>query len=86
MPQGIGWQTRGHLWQKIGNAHLKWAFAEAATLCLRHNPQGQKLLSRLEQKHDKGKARSILAHTLGRAVSDRRKRTTAFAMELFLQT
>jgi transposase len=28
--------------QKIGHASLTWAFAEAAVLCLRHNPQGQK--------------------------------------------
>jgi hypothetical protein len=53
---------------KIGNAHLKWAFSEAATLFLRTNPEGQKLLGRLEKKHDQGKALSILAHQLGRAV------------------
>jgi len=71
---------------KIGHAPLQWAFAEAAPLFLRNHPQGQKLLSRLEQKHAKGKALSILAHTLGRAVSDRLKRTTAFDMDLFLRT
>jgi transposase len=27
--------------KKIGNAHLKWAFSEAAVLFLRHNPEGQ---------------------------------------------
>src|ERR671937_1222634 len=48
--------------KKIGNAHLKWAFSEAATLFLRNHPQGQKLLARLEKKHDKGKALSMLAH------------------------
>jgi transposase len=31
---------------KIGNAHLKWAFSEAAVLFLRDNPAGQKLLVR----------------------------------------
>jgi transposase len=30
----------------IGHAHLKWAFSEAAVLCLRENPAGQKLLVR----------------------------------------
>jgi transposase len=40
----------------IGNAHLKWAFSEAAVLCLRENPAGQQLLTRLEKKHSKGKA------------------------------
>jgi transposase len=31
---------------KIGNAHLKWAFSEAAVLFLRDNPAAQKFLSR----------------------------------------
>jgi transposase len=31
---------------KIGNASLKWACSAAAVLCLRHNPQGQKYLTR----------------------------------------
>jgi hypothetical protein len=40
----------------------------------------------LEKKHDTGKALSILAHTLGRAVYFMRKRQVAFDMEMFLQT
>ena len=44
---------------KSGNAPLKWAFSEAAVLCLRDNPAGQKDLSRLENQHDKGKALTI---------------------------
>src|SRR5215475_9791359 len=32
---------------KIGNAHLKWAFSEAAVLFLRANPAGQKSLTKL---------------------------------------
>jgi len=31
---------------KIGNAYLKWAFSEAAVLCLRNHPAGQKYLAR----------------------------------------
>ena len=31
---------------KIGNAHLKWAFSEAAVLFLRHHPLGQQYLAR----------------------------------------
>jgi hypothetical protein len=53
---------------KIGNAHLTWAFSEAATLFLRNNPNGQKLLTRLEKKHSTGKALTILAHKRARAV------------------
>ena len=81
-----GGKRLGTSGKKIGNAHLKWAFSEAATLFLRHNPQGQKLLARLEKKHDKGKALSILAHKLGRAVYFMLKRKEAFAMRIFLQT
>jgi transposase len=81
-----GGKRLGTSGKKIGNAHLKWAFSEAATLFLRHNPQGQKLLSRLEKKHDKGKALSILAHKLGRAVYFMLKRNTAFDMNLFLRS
>ena len=70
----------------IGTAHLQWAFSEAATLFLRNNPAGQKLLARLEKKHDKGKALSILAHKLARAVSCMLKRQTTFDLEQFLRT
>jgi transposase len=72
--------------KKIGNAHLKWAFSEAAALCLRNNPAGQKYLARLEKKHDKGKALTILAHKLARAVYDMLKRQTAFDMAKFLHS
>ena len=71
---------------KIGNAHLKWAFSEAAVLLLRNNPAGQRLLARWEKKHDKGKALSILAHKLARAVYYMLKRKVAFDKELFLQS
>ena len=69
----------------IGNAHLKWACSEAAVLCFRDNPAGQPLLTRLEKKHSKGKALTILAHQLARAVYDMRKRQTACALETCLQ-
>lgn len=53
---------------KIGNAYLTWAFSEAAVLFLRNNPAGQKYLARIEKKHGKGKALTVLAHKLARAV------------------
>src|ERR671918_392649 len=59
---------------KRGNAYLKWAFSEAAILFLRNNPAGQKYLTRLEKKHGKGKALTVLAHKLTRAVYDMLKR------------
>lgn len=53
---------------KIGNVHLKWAFSEAACLFLRWNTPARKYFARIEKKHGKGKALSILAAKLGRAV------------------
>lgn len=51
---------------KMGNVHL--AFSEAATLFLRWNAPGKKYFARIEKKHGKGRALSILAAKLGRAV------------------
>src|SRR4030095_7401484 len=53
---------------KIGNAYLTWAFSEAAVLFLRANPTGQRSRTRLEKKHSQGKAFTVLAHKLARAV------------------
>lgn len=76
----------GRSWGKIGNVHLKWAFSEAAVLFLRANPEGMKYKKRLERKHGKGKALSILAHRIGRAVYHMLKRKRAFDMRKFLTT
>jgi transposase len=69
---------------KIGKAHLKWAFSEAAVLFLRKNPRGQKHLNRLRARHGKGKALSILAARLGRASYFMLRRRTAFDMDRFM--
>jgi transposase len=71
---------------KIGNAYLKWAFSEAAVLFLRNNPAGQKYLARLEKKHGKGKALTVLAHKLARAVYDMLKRGVVFDLNTFFQS
>ena len=70
---------------KIGNAHLKWAFSEAAVLFLRDHPPAQKYLARLEKKHDKGKALTVLAHKLARAVYYMLKRHVVFDRAQFFQ-
>jgi transposase len=69
---------------KIGNAYLKWAFSEAAVLFLRDHAAGQKYLTRLAKKHGQGKALTLLAQKLGRAVYDMLKRQKAFDMDKFL--
>jgi transposase len=71
---------------KIGNAYLKWAFSEAAVRFLRHTPAGEKYLTRLEKQHGKGKAVTVLAHTLARAVYYMFKRETAFDPDKVLNT
>ena len=68
----------------MGNVHLKWAFSEAAVLFLRHTKDGKKILARIEKKHGKGKALSILAHKIGRAVFYMLSQGTVFSMEKFL--
>jgi transposase len=68
---------------KMGNVHLKWAFSEAAVLFLRHTKDGHKILAGMAKKHGKGKALSILAHKLGRAVFYMLSRGTVFSMEKF---
>jgi len=69
---------------KIGNVHLKWAFSEAAVLFLRANPAGLAYKRRLEKKHGKAKALSVLAHRLGRAVYYMLARNQAFDQARFL--
>ena len=77
-------KTLGTSGAKMGNVHLKWAFSEAAVLFLRHNKDGKKLLAGSEKKHGKGKALSILAHQIGRAVFYMLSRGTVFSIEKFL--
>ena len=76
-------KTLGSGGAKMGNVHLKWAFSEAAVLFLRHASGGKKLLTTIEKKHGKGKALSILAHKIGRAVFYMLSRRTVFSMEKF---
>ena len=74
----------GKSWNKISNVHLKWAFSEAAVLFLRANSEGMKYKKRLERKHGKARALSILAHRLGRAAFYMLKRRKAFDLQTFL--
>jgi len=79
-------KKKGTSGAKMGNVHLKWAFSEAAVLFVRHSAGGKKLLARLEKRHGKGKALSILAHKLGRAVYFMLRRGKPFDAERFLAT
>jgi len=70
--------------KKIGNAHLKWAFSEAAALFLKGNEQGKRYRDRLIKKHGKAKSLSILAHRMGRAVYFILKNKKPFDQDKFL--
>jgi transposase len=69
--------------KKIGNAHLRWAFSEAACLFLRQSERAKKWLQRQEQKRGKGKALGILAAKLGRAVYHLLTKKVAFEERCF---
>jgi transposase len=77
-------KRRGTSGKKIGNVHLRWAFAEAAVLFLRHNQPGKEYFTKLEHKHGKAKALTVLAHKLGRAVYYRLTREQAFDLNRFV--
>jgi hypothetical protein len=68
---------------KIGNAHLKWAFSEAACLLARERDQAKRFLARKEKKHGKAKALGILAARLGRAVYHMLRQKRAFDPKRF---
>jgi transposase len=68
---------------KIGNAHLKWAFSEATCLFLRANEQGKRWLARREKKHGKARALGALAARLGRAVYHLLRKQEVFDVQRF---
>jgi len=70
--------------KKIGNVHLRWAFAEAAVLFIRQSQPGKEYFATLEHKHGKATALTVRAHKLGRAVYDLRTREQAFALKRFV--
>jgi transposase len=70
--------------KKIGNVHLRWAFAEAAVLFIRQNQPGKTYFTKLEHKHGKAKALTVLAHKLGRAVYYLLTREQAFDLQRFV--
>ncbi len=80
---GKSYGTSGN---RIGNAHLKWAFSEAAVLYLRGNEKAQKYLTKLQKRMSKAKALSALAHKLGRCVYFMLKNEVVFDETKFLKS
>ena len=71
--------------RKMGNAHLKWAFREAAALMTRHVPAAKAFAARKAKAHGKGKAQAILAAKLGRAVYVMLRRGVPFDEGTFMK-
>ena len=78
---GKSYGTQGN---KIGNAHLKWAFSEAAVLYLKGNDNAKRYLANLQKRMSKAKALSALAHKIGRCIYFMLKNQQVFDEERFL--
>jgi transposase len=77
-------KVKGSGSKKIGNAHLKWAFSEAACLMIRAVPAVKSWRQRQEKKKGKRKALSVLEAKLGRAVYHLWRKQQAFDLKRFL--
>jgi transposase len=69
--------------KKIGNAHLRWAFAEAVCLFLRGSERARQWKQRQEKKHGSAKVLGILAARLARAVYHLLRKREAFDEDRF---
>jgi transposase len=64
--------------KKIGNAHLRWAFGEAACLFLRSSERAKKWKQKQQAQRGEAKALAILAARRGRAVYHLLRKREAF--------
>jgi transposase len=71
--------------QKIGNAHLRWAFAEAACLFLRCSERAKRWKEKQLKKRSEGRVLALLAARLARAVYQMWRKGEAFDEERFWQ-
>ena len=70
--------------RKMGNAHLKWAFSEAASLMLRSFAPAKAWLQRQAKRRGTKKAHAILEAKLGRCVYHLWRKRQAFDPKKFL--
>jgi transposase len=71
--------------KKMGNAHLKWAFSEAACLMIRAVPAVKAWVQRQERRRGKRKALAILEAKIGRAVYHLWRKQVPFDPKRFLK-
>ncbi len=77
-------KVKGSGGKKIGNAHLRWAFGEAACLMLRCHEPAKRWMQRKEKKCGKAKALGILAAEIARAVYHLWRKKEPFDAKKFL--
>ncbi len=70
--------------RKMGNAHLKWAFSEAASLMIRSFAPAKAWLARREKRCCRKKAHAILEAKIGRAVYHLWRKRVPFDAKKFL--
>jgi transposase len=78
-------KVKGSGSKKIGNAHLKWAFSEAACLMIRAVPAVKGWMQRQEKKRGKRKALSVLEAKIGRCVYHLWRKQAPFDAKRFLK-
>jgi transposase len=79
-------KVKGFGGKKIGNAHLKWAFSEAACLMLRSCVPVKAWMQRQEAKRGKRQALSVLEAKIGRTVYHLWNKQMAFDAKKFLRS
>ena len=77
-------KVKGFAGRKLGNAHLKWAFSEAASLMLRAFAPAKSWMARQSKKRGAKKAHAILEAKIGRTVFHLWKKQTPFDAKKFL--
>jgi transposase len=83
-PHESAGKTKGSGGKKIGNAHLKWAFSEAACLMIRSCLPVKSWMQRQAKKKGKRKALSILEAKIGRCVYHLWRKQVPFDVNRFL--
>jgi transposase len=83
-PHESAGKTKGSGSKKVGNAHLKWAFSEAACLMLRSCLPVKGWMQRQAKKKGKKKALSILEARIGRCVYHLWRKQVPFDVKRFL--
>jgi len=77
-------KKKGSGGKKVGNAHLKWAFSEAACLMIRSCLPVKSWVQRQEKKKGKKKALAILEAKIGRTVYHLWRKQVPFDVKRFL--